>query len=452
MSQTVIRVRRSARRVTLWPAVVLVSILGVPAFAAADIVTDWAALAESVAPRFGGPQQQSRAQAIVHIAVHDALNAIDPRYARYTDLRPAAAGASPDAAVAAAARRTLLELLVPVPPSALKQAAIDSIENAYLDTVGPAPYGASTQAGIDAGEAAAMAILARRIGDGSDTPHLPYTLLPARGVYQPTPNPEFPAVITPSFAGWAHVSPFVLRHGAQFEVEPGAIFDLAGAAYAREYNEVKDVGNALVRGAQPDSEESDIARFWPGGGSNWNRTALVIVSTMNLDRWQHARLFALLHMGQADALIANQTWKYTYNFWRPVTAIRWADDGNTATDPDPLWRPFLVTPPYPDFPCALPTATGAATEVLRQFFGTDDVPFTRTFNAPAVPLPAPLAALAGKQITRSFGSLSEAGAESQDARVYAGIHFREGCQAGARQGTQIGRFVVQQSLRPSRGR
>jgi hypothetical protein len=345
-----------------------------------------------------------------------------------------------------------LALLAPVPDSAAKQAAIVRIETAYTEKPGPGPYDATTQAGIDAGTAAAEAILALREDDGSATPHLPYTLDPAPGVYQPTPDPEFPAVITPSFAGWAHVTPFALRHGTQFKVKPGAIFDLTGAAYAREYNEVKQVGDARVRGAMPDSEESDIARFWPGGGGNWNRTARVIVDGRGLDRWEHARLFALLNIAEADASIANQTWKYTYNFWRPVTAIRWADDGNPETASDPTWRPFLVTPPYPDYPCALPTAAGATTEVLRQFFGTDEIAFSRTFTAPPVPLPEPMAPLPAKEITRSFTSLSEAVAESQDARVYAGIHFREGCEAGARQGTQIARFVVRHELRPLKGK
>jgi hypothetical protein len=419
-----------------------------PGSAHADVVTDWNAVAEAVAPRFGGPQQQIRAQAMVQIAVHDALNAIESRFDAYVWEGPAAPGASPDAAVAASARHTLLELLAPLPDSALKQAAIAAIETAYLATVGPGPYNAATQAGINAGVDAAEAILARRTGDGSDTPHLPYTLPPGRGVYQPTPNPEFPAAITPSFAGWAFVTPFALRHGFQFEVDPGDIFDLTGEAYTRQYNEVRQLGDARVRGALPNSEESDIARFWPGGGSNWNLTARVIVEGKGLDRWEHARLFALLNIAQADAAIANQVWKYTYTFWRPVTAIRWPDDGNPNTASDAVWRPFLVTPPYPDFPCALPTFTGAAAESLRQFFGTDHVPFTRTFNAPAVPLPAPMAPLPAKVITRSFDSLSEAVAEARSARVYAGIHFREGCVAGARQGEQIGRFVFLHELRP----
>jgi hypothetical protein len=429
---------------------VLLSTLARPAAAAADVVTDWNVVTDAVVPRFGGPQQQLRAQAMVQIAVHDALNAIEPRYARYTQVELADSASSPDAAVAAAARRTLLALLAPLPDSALKQAAVATVENAYTASVGAGPYDDATQAGIDAGEAAAAAILGLRMADGSAMPHLPYSLLAAPGVYQPTPNPEFPAAITPSFAGWAHVTPFVLRHGAQFEVEPGRIFDLGSAFYAGEYNEVKHAGDARVRGALPDSEESDIARFWPGGGSNWNATARAIVNARGLDLWQHARLFALVNIAQADALIANQTWKYTHNFWRPVTAIRWLDDGNAATVSDPVWRPFLVTPPYPDYPCALPTATGAAAEVLRQFFGTDDIAFSRTFNAPPVPLPAPMPPLPAKLITRSFDSLSAAAAEAADARVYAGIHFREGCEAGVRQGTQIGRFVMRHSLLPAR--
>jgi hypothetical protein len=415
----------------------------------ADTVTDWNEFLDSVAPRYGGPQQQSRAQAIVQIAVHDALNTIEPRYVTYTDLAAADPDAWPDAAVAAAASEAMLGLLErEVANSDAKTATILAINAAFVATVGPEPYDDATQAGIDAGTAAADAIVDLRANDGWDTPHVPYTEPPGPGVYQPTPNPEFPAQITPSFEGWAYVTPFALRHGAQFEVGPGEIFDLSGPAYTEQYNQVKTVGDALVRGVAPDSEESDIARFWPGGGSNWNLTARVIVEGLGLDLWEHARLFALLNIAQADALIANQTWKYFYKFWRPVTAIRWLDDGNPDTESDPYWRPFLVTPPYPDFPCALPTGTGASAEALRQFFGTDEIGFTRTFNAGPVPLPAPLDPLPAKPITRSFDSLSEAEAESQMARVYAGIHFYEGCVAGTRQGNQVARFAARHYLKP----
>ena len=396
---------------------------------------------------------------MVQIAVHDALNVVRPRYARYTGLgladlprltrcggrgggaRDHAGAAGPGARLAGEAGRHRHH-----------RGRVHRDRRAGADT------DAATQAGIDAGGAAAEAILALRAADGSATPHRPYTLLPAPGVYQPTPNPEFPDVITPSFAGLVAAGRQTCSPcdtALEFEVEPGAIFDLTSEEYAREYNEVKQKGDARVRGALPDSEESDIARFWPGGGSNWNLTARVIVSGRGLDRWQHARLFALLNMAQADALIANQYWKYTYHFWRPVTAIRWADDGNPDTVSDPVWRPFLVTPPYPDYPCALPDGQrrqrrGAA-PVLRQ--RQDRRTFTRDFDG--ADRPAAYAACdrrLAKPITRSFHTLSQAIAEARDARVYAGIHFREGCEAGARQGAKIARFVVQHELRPLKGK
>lgn len=121
----------------------------------------------------------------------------------------------------------------------------------------------------------------------------------------------------------------------------------------------------------PNSDETDVARFWPGGGSNWNLTVRLIVDGLGMDPWEHARLFALMNIAEADAHIANQHYKYTFNFWRPVTAIRWAEDGNPRTSSDPAWRPFLVTPPYPDYPSALCSLVGAQTAVLRRLLGTD---------------------------------------------------------------------------------
>ena len=425
-------------------------VAGAAGVAQADVVTDMNAVVSSppVAPRFGGPQQQSRAIAMIQIAVHDALNAIDRRYETYSVVPTASANASPDAAIAAATRRVALTLLDPLPPSADKTAAIDAVNNAFNVVLGAMPYDASEIAGIAAGDAAANAILANRINDGSATPNTPYVLAPGRGVYQPTPNPEFPAQIVPAFGLWGIVKPFAVIDAQQFRAGPSEILDVPGSKYARDYNEVKSIGDALVRGAAPDSARSDIARFWPGGGSNWNLSARTIVAGRDLTRWQHARLFALLNMAESDGLVTTMGAKYAYNFWRPVTAIRWVNDGNAATTSNATWRPFLVTPPYPDYPCALPTATGASTEVLRRFFGTDAIAFTRSFAAPPVPLPAPLVDLPGKTITRNFSSLSQAAQEAINARVYAGIHFRCGCDAGVRTGTQVGRFVFLHTLRP----
>ena len=420
--------------------------------AQADVVTDLNAVVSSapVAPRFGGPQQQARAVAMIQIAVHDALNAIDRRYDTYSVVPAASPTASPDAAAAAATRRVALALLDPLPPSLDKTNAINAVNAAFDNVLGAMPYDASELAGIAAGNAAGDAILAARTGDGSSTPNAPYTLAPAPGVYQPTPNPEFPAQVVPSFGLWSQVLPFAVRDSMQFRAGPSEILDVTSEAYARDYNEVKSIGDALVRGAAPDSDASDMARFWPGGGSNWNLSARTILQGLGLDRWQHARVLALLNMAESDALVTTMGAKYDYNFWRPVTAIRWADDGNLATTSNPTWRPFLVTPGYPDYPCALPTATGASTEVLRRFLGTDDVAFSRTFAAPPVALPAPLTDLPGKSITRHFDSLSQAAAEAASARVYAGIHFRQGCDAGVRTGTQVGRFVSLHTLLPAK--
>lgn len=415
----------------------------------ADAVTDWNITAGSVAPRFGGPQQQSRAMAIVQIAVHDALNAIDPRYESYAIVPATGAGASPDAAVAAAARGALLGLLATVADSAAKTAAINDVNAAYAAAIAAIADGVAKTQGINAGTDAAAAILALRASDGSATPHLPYTLAPGPGVYQPTPNPEFPAQIVPLMAGWANVTPFALANARQFRPGGTDILNLRSNTYTAEYNEVKQIGDALVRGAAPDSEETDVPRFWAGGGVNWNLNTRIIVAALGLDRWQHARLFALLNIAESDGHIANQDAKYTYNFWRPVTAIRWeGGDGNADTASQPGWRPLLTTPPYPDYPCALPTVSGAHTSVLREYFGTDDIAFSRTINVGPVPLPAPLAPLPAKAITRHFDSLSQAADESSRSRVYAGIHFRSGCEVGVRLGTDVGRFVFKHYLKP----
>ena len=370
-----------------------------PATARADVVTTWVAVAEFVAPRYGGPQQQTRAFAMIQISSPTTRSTLSRR----------ATSGTPRPVPSPPARRPMRqspprhaascsELLAPIPDSPAKDAALAAIQTAFDATVGPGPYDAPTTAGLAVGEAAADAILDLRAGDGSDNPHLPYDEPVVPGVHQPTPNPEFPAVTTPLFANWANVTTFSINHSAQFEVEPGAIFDLLGDAYTAEYNEVKSLGDARVRGsaANANSELTDIARFWPGGGANWNANTRTIVGGRGLDRWGHARLFALMNMAQADAAIANQKWKYTYNFWRPVTAIRWPDEGNPNTESDPIWRPLLNTPPYPDFPSALSVLTGAATSVLREFFGTDDIAFSATVTVGSLPLPAPLGPIGAK--------------------------------------------------------
>ncbi len=455
--------RRAQRPLRLYAALALA--IALPAHA--DSVTDWNALTSGpvVGPRFGGPQQQSRAIAIASLAVHDALNSIQSRYQTYRPVISAPGNASPDAAVAAANHTTLLAMIgaLPAPPTPAEATAranaIAAINAMYDAAIGPGAPDASEAAGIAAGESAADTILALRYADngsgglmptdGSGTPNAPaYSLPAAVGVYQATPAPEFPAAIVPQFMGWAFVTPFAVQSATQFRQPPGAIFKISKPKYTSEYNLVKSVGDARVRGAQPNSPLSEIARFWAGGGLEWNANVRNAAANRGLDRWQNARLLALADMAIADAFITNMSDKYFYNFWRPVTAIRWPDDGNPHTKSDPTWRPFLQTPPYPDYPCASTSATGAAAQTMRRFFKSDAVPFTRLVNVPAAPLPAPLLDLPAKAITRTYPSLSTAEHEQVMARVYAGIHFTEGCLAGLKAGNKVADYVFAGYLQP----
>jgi hypothetical protein len=406
--------------------------LAIPGTALADAVTDWNTNANDVVGGAGGPPQQFRVFTIVQIAVHDALNAIDPRYESYSVVGAGNPNASPDAAVARAARDTLVALL----PDA-QDTIINTRYATYVAGLGcPLSQPTCIADGEAIGAAAAEAILAERTLDGSETPHVPYTLAPDVGVYQPTlPTPPAPQPF-PQFGGWGDVKPFALGNAAQFNPGRTDFLRVRGKAYAIDYNEVKSVGSSAVRSAAPDSEESQIARFWPGGGANLNGMLRIILNGRGLDSWEQARLFALMNIAVNDTLIATFRTKYRYNFWRPQTAIQWPDDGNPDTESDPTWTSYITTPPYPDYTCGLPSTIGAGTEVMRDVFGTDEVSFTMT----AAGLPP--------TVTRSFTSLSVAADEAASARVYGGIHFRTGCLNAVTLGEHVGKFVFDTQLRP----
>jgi hypothetical protein len=400
--------------------------------ALADAVNDWGVFADGLA--LGAPPQRARTTAIMYVAMHDALNSIQPRYESYTDVARARPGASPDAAVGEAAYRALKGAA----PAALG-ASIDAFYNTWYRAL-PACPSAACADGVSAGELAANAILALRSADGSATPHLTYSLPPGPGVYQMTPvtppsPPNPPAPVAPQFAGWANVTPFVLNSGSQFRAEPSLLFDLKSWAYTRDYKEVKRVGDVDSEAeGHRTADQSEIARFWPGGGANINAVARVIIAGRSLDLWESARLFALVNMGISDSTVAVFDTKFTYNFWRPVTAIRAGDtDGNPHTAPDADWLSYQNTPPYPDYTCGLPNNVGSGLAVLRSYFGTDRIGYTLTTPG---------------GITRSFKSLSQAGFEAVDARVFGGMHFRTGCVRGLIQGGQVGRYAFHHALRP----
>jgi hypothetical protein len=389
-----------------------------------DEVINWNAIATGVAlPGGQNAIQQSRIYAMVQLAVHDALNAIDRRYAPYAYSPSEDPTASAPAAIATAAHDVLASQ---VPAQA---AVIDAALTTSLSLIAP---GASKDNGVAIGRASAAAMLALRAADGSSvvTPYTPGTL---PGQWQPTPNPVPPipapaADLLPAILpGWGSVTPFALHSGAQFR--PVGPPSLTSDQYTQDFDEVKGIGEefSTLRTA----EQSTIARFWYEGSPNmWNRITRTIALAHSLDSWDNARLLALVNVAMADGFIAGFNAKYYFNFWRPVTAIRAADtDGNDNTVSDVNWNTYLNTPAIPDYPSTHSVLGGAAAEVLARYFGTDDITFTVTSGVP----------LAG--ITRSFTSLSQAAQENADSRVYAGIHFRSACRDGVQQGRKIGKFT-----------
>jgi hypothetical protein len=313
------------------------------------------------------------------------------------------------------------------------------VNTAYALVLAGIPDGAAKAAGIALGQAAAAAILSLRSSDHA-TALVPYTPGTQPGDWQPTPNPipfDPPAAadhLPASLPGWGHVTPFVLRRSTQFE--PDGPPKLSGKQYARDYNEVEEIGekDSAIRTA----EQTSIARFWyENSPAAWSRIAIVVASSRGLNLWDTARLLALVNLAMADGYIAGFETKYDFNFWRPVTAIRAGDtDGNDATIADPNWSSLLNTPAIPDYTSTHSVAGGASAEVLRRVFDNDDVPFTTTSGVP----------FAG--LTRSYTSFSQAAAENGDSRVYAGIHFRSAVEDGIKQGEKIGHFVFTHALQP----
>jgi len=366
------------------------------------------------------PLTESRLLASLHLAMHDALNAIDGRYEPYRAGTAEAPGASASIAVAAAAHSVLVTLL----PSS--QAAADAALTATVTADGGVDGAAM---GLSTGRAAAQLILAERKDDGTDV-QASWPPGTKAGAYRPTPPESHPAFLP----RWGKVAPFTLRSAAQFRPAPYPA--LSSVAYAADVAEVRAIGRAAS--ATRTAEQTEIAKYWyEHSTQGWNRIAREVAARRTLDLWESARLFALLHTAMADGFIAGFEAKYYYNLWRPVTAIREAaHDGNSATSADRTWLSLLSTPPVPDYPSTHTVLGAAAAAVLARFFETDFVEFSMTSGAP----------YAG--ITRRFWSFSEAAQENGSSRVLAGIHFRSAVRAGYQQGEAIGAWTVGAILKP----
>jgi len=400
-------------------AINLGSSIGTPADA--DVVTDWnnAAL-DAIRAERTAPPIASRSLAILHVSIYDAVNGIARTHEPYLVQSAVAASASRKAAASAAAHEALVNLF---PASG---SSFDALHAAILAGI---PNGPQKTAGITWGEFVANQILAARANDGHDA-IVPPPGGSGPGMWVPTP-PAFLPYLLPQ---WGFVVPFGMSSSSQFR--PPGPPSLDSQQYAADYEEVKELG-ALV-GSTRTEEQTEIALFWADGAGtetppgHWNSIAQIIGAAQGNTLEENARLFALLNIAMADAAICSWDAKYTFHFWRPVTAIAFAE-------PELNWMSFIVTPPFPDYTSGHSTFSAAAATVLPLFYGTEDLPFT--VGSDFLP-----------DVYRSFPTCFDAAEEAAVSRIYGGIHFRSASEDGLQAGTSIGEWTVTHYLLPSYNR
>ena len=390
-----------------------------------DVVLDWNAITMRAVGAQNGVEQV-RLAAIAHLAMFEAVNAIEGHFAPYLGTVVAPADASPEAAAVAAAH-AVLSYYVPDQATDLDAERVRSLAGI--------PDGRRKKRGIAVGEAAANALILHRINDGSG---------PAE-FYQPQSGDPGQWQLTPGcppqgglFLHWRQLSPFGIERADQFQADPPP--PLTGKRFSRDFNEVKALG--AVDSLERPPDRSDVARFFAAVPSQaaWNPIARQIAARSRRALSDDARLFALLNMAMNDALIAVIESKYRYPWWRPETAIRAGDtDGNPATEPDPGFQPFIPTPCHPSYPSAHASASRAAREVLEHLFG--DKRHSVVLSTAALPT-VELRYTRLRQVTRDI----------DDARIYGGVHFRFDQQTGSRQGQRVGAYIVAHKLRRAKAR
>lgn len=419
--------RRNARR-EIASALLSLAALLPPLTAKADAVGDWSAIASTVvvtnAARY--PSAAIIDFAYVHAAIYDAVNAIDGRYSVFavTPTTPAA-GASPEAATAAAAY-TILRTFFPT-----QWAFLDGVYAAYLAGI---PDGAAKTSGVAVGSEVAAAFLASRSGDGRNA-SVPYVFGSGPGVYQLTPGAA-PPPVSPAVPWVAQMRPFALESPSQFRAAGPP--DLSSDQWATDFNEVKASG--ALTGSVRTPEQTEIGRFYVENPAvQVNRNIRGIAAAQGLQLPDSARFFAQTYVAAADSLIACWDSKYYFNFWRPVTAIRAADtDGNVATEPDPAWAPISNTPIHPEYPAAHGCLTSSLAHTLSDFFGTKKLNVTLTSTSvPGVPL-----------ATHTFTNTDDMIKEIIDARIYAGFHYRTSAVHGTVMGKKVAHWVSKHYFQP----
>jgi hypothetical protein len=394
----------------------LLALLLLPGAARADKVTDWNRIATTAETNLNRTNNAviGTDLAYMHIAIYDAVNAIDGRRTVFA-VRPSSvpAGASQDAAAVEAAYRVLRSIL----PSS--QAAY--LEGEYTASLASIPDGPAKADGMAVGFEVAALLMASRAGDGRNNPLITYTPGSGAGVWVPTP-PGFGSAATP----WlAVMRPFAIESPSQFRADgPPA---LGSREYAEDFNEVKRLGS--VNSSERTPEQTALARFY------FDVTVLQeaqglrgLAAASDLSTVDSARLYAQVYVSVSDAMIAGWDSKLYYGFWRPVTAIRNADvDGNPDTEADPSWAPMTSTPSHPEYPSAHSVISNGFTEAIRMFFGTKRVEIALSS--------------VNTGTTIVYRNTDDIGKDITDARIYAGFHFRTACVHGAVIGKKVAKYV-----------
>lgn len=407
----------------------------------ANFVLDWNNLLVDVQRvRAQGNPPSARALAIMNGAIYDSVNAINPTHTIFhVDARafPGISAASADAAAAQSAHDVAYALYTQ-PAERLR------IDNLLATQLGEVTDGTAENNGIALGQYVAAQMLAWRANDHSgDT--VTYTPGTGPGVYQLTPRPgtipgtELPGLPSAS-PQWPLVTPFALTSGDQYRAGPPPA--LTDASYTEAYQEVKSLGN--INSTTRTADQTEMALFWAGiglsngGVSIWSQITQTVAAERNLSLAQNARLFAQVSVANADAFVASFDIKYTYNFWRPVTAIRAGDtDGNPDTIADATWTPLITTPNHPSYASNHSTQSRAAAEALADFFGTDHVSFTAWAEVPGRGI-----------VERSFDKFTEAAKEAGKSRVFGGIHWSFDSAVAENVGRKVGNYVTDHYFLP----
>ena len=396
--------------------VALVSVLMAWPAAAQNAVNDWSLKAQNVITAGRSPASSEYLLALVHAAMYDAVVAIEGEYRPFRVRVEVDHPASPDAAVAAAAYHVLRQRVPTSEPALTAE---------YIAYVSALPAGLPKEHGLEVGTKVGMQWLALRANDRFEA-NVSYQPPPAGpGVWEPT------GTTPPVDVKIAQVRPYVMRSPDRFR--PRGPQRLESRAYARAFDEVYDVGRMDSVNRTP--EQLDVARFWAEHTAvQWNRNLRRLAAAAQLDLVNTARMLAMVHVASADATVGCFEAKYSFLLWRPVHAIQRGDtDDNPRTAPDVTWN-ALLNVNHPEYPSAHSCWTQAVTDTLTYFFGTDEAEFGLDST------------VTGR--SRQYTRFSEVAEEVQDARVWAGIHFRFSTDDGAAIGRQVARLVTRHHFRP----